>query len=348
MEGGGEKKEIEIPAEVEFWGHSSNLQVWVENNYDTRLLHRSLAFPLLRALSDLGDPLAKLRLKEEIVERFRSGFFPVVEYLINEGYLRYFKNEELLTLFLESEKEIKVLRHLSELLKKDFYVVSDLDFHGDREGSSCFDIIIKYNHITGLDLSGNQLKGIPETIFKLKFLQKLYLDHNDIGIIPDELGGLIKLKEFSIRDNKVKDFPNSIANLKSLEKIGMERNDLNQIPDILFKMDSLKYMFFGYNNIEVIPDKIDKLKKLKDLNLEANEISELPEAIGNLKLLEGINLDNNYIARLPRSIFNLKSPIFITMIDNPLDSEAREFIKELRVYKKYIITKNGEKLTNIS
>ncbi len=345
MEGGG-KKDIEIPAEVEFWGHCSNLQVWVENRYDTRLLHRSLAFPLLRSLADLGDPLAKLRLKEEIVERFRSGFFPVKEFLINEGYLRYFKNEELLTLFLKSEKEIKVLRHLSELLKKEFYIVSDLDFYDVREGHSCFDVVIANNRITGLDLSGNQLRGIPEKIFKLKFLQKLYLDYNDIGIIPDELGGLNNLKEFSIRDNKVKDFPNSMAKLRSLEKIGMERNDIDQIPDILFKIDSLKYMFFGYNNIEVIPDKIDKLKKLKDLNLEANEISELPEAIGNLKLLEGINLDNNYIARLPRSILYLKSPIFIRMIHNPLDSEAQEFVKELKVYKKYIISIKGSRTLN--
>ena len=28
-----------IPAKVEFWGHCSNLQVWSENNYDTRILH---------------------------------------------------------------------------------------------------------------------------------------------------------------------------------------------------------------------------------------------------------------------------------------------------------------------
>jgi len=33
----------EIPPEVEFWGHCSNMQVWVESNYDTRLLHKGLA-----------------------------------------------------------------------------------------------------------------------------------------------------------------------------------------------------------------------------------------------------------------------------------------------------------------
>lgn len=33
-----------VPSEVEFWGHCSNLQVWVEQDYDTRFIHRNLAF----------------------------------------------------------------------------------------------------------------------------------------------------------------------------------------------------------------------------------------------------------------------------------------------------------------
>lgn len=34
--------------EDEFFGHCSNLQVFYESNYDTKLLHRTLAFPLLK------------------------------------------------------------------------------------------------------------------------------------------------------------------------------------------------------------------------------------------------------------------------------------------------------------
>jgi len=52
-------KEIEIPPEAEFWAHSSNLQVWYENNYNTEVLHSNLAFPLLRKLTEAGDKIAK-------------------------------------------------------------------------------------------------------------------------------------------------------------------------------------------------------------------------------------------------------------------------------------------------
>ena len=55
-----------IPPEVEFWGHCSNLQAWYEQKYDSRLLHSNLAFPLIRKLTDVGDPLAKQIFKEEL------------------------------------------------------------------------------------------------------------------------------------------------------------------------------------------------------------------------------------------------------------------------------------------
>ena len=88
-----------ISPEVEFWAHSSNLQTWVENNYNTKLLHRNLAFSLLKKLSDSGVRRARQVFKEEIIKRFESGFLPVVQYLILQGYLNYLNEEELNVLF---------------------------------------------------------------------------------------------------------------------------------------------------------------------------------------------------------------------------------------------------------
>ena len=88
LEGPGIDK-FGIPPEVEFWGHCSNLQFWAEMNYNTRLLHRNLAFPLLRKLTEAGDPVALKIFKEEIARRIESGYKPVILYLYNEGYLEY-------------------------------------------------------------------------------------------------------------------------------------------------------------------------------------------------------------------------------------------------------------------
>ena len=69
-----EMNQGQIPPEVEFWGHCSNLQIWTEYDYDARLLHSNLAFPLLRELTKFGDPQAKKVFKDEILNDFQVDF----------------------------------------------------------------------------------------------------------------------------------------------------------------------------------------------------------------------------------------------------------------------------------
>ncbi len=98
LEPGTEHEPVKLTLEGIFWGHCSNLQVWTEHNYDTRLLHRNIAFPLLKKLTELGDPIAKRVFKEEIAKRYASGYPSVVEYLRVEGYLDYLTDDEMATL----------------------------------------------------------------------------------------------------------------------------------------------------------------------------------------------------------------------------------------------------------
>ncbi|MBN1214717.1 MAG: hypothetical protein JXA99_04670 [Candidatus Lokiarchaeota archaeon] len=62
------RSKVNIPPETEFWGHCSNIQAWYENNYNSNLLHSNIAFPLLKKLYLVGDPLAKKVFKEEIIK----------------------------------------------------------------------------------------------------------------------------------------------------------------------------------------------------------------------------------------------------------------------------------------
>lgn len=87
-------EEFHLTPKQEFKGHCSNLQAWAEHKYDTRILHRNMAFPLLKALTNAGDPLAKRVFKEEIAKRFLSGAENVVEFLLEEDYLKYLDSEE--------------------------------------------------------------------------------------------------------------------------------------------------------------------------------------------------------------------------------------------------------------
>jgi hypothetical protein len=109
LEEGNESFEYKIPPKTEFWGHCSNIQVWAENNYDTRLIHRYLAFPLLKRLTEVGDPVARRVFKEEIAKRFTSCYLPLIHILLFEGYLDYLSEEELGTVFSEVIRRNKLL-----------------------------------------------------------------------------------------------------------------------------------------------------------------------------------------------------------------------------------------------
>lgn len=100
------KSKLNLSPETEFWGHCSNLQAWVEYFYNPSLLHSNLAFPLLRRLTDAGDQIAKNIFKQEILLRFESFNPSTQEYLIKNGYLKYFdkhEKEEIFKLILDEK-----------------------------------------------------------------------------------------------------------------------------------------------------------------------------------------------------------------------------------------------------
>ena len=118
-------KEKIIPPETEFWGHCSNLQVWVENNYDTRLLHSNLSFPLLKELVNAGDVNAKKVFGEEIAKRIESGYAPVITYLLIEGYLDYLNNEQkevVIALLIQIIRNLNVEKHKESIVAIYYHI----------------------------------------------------------------------------------------------------------------------------------------------------------------------------------------------------------------------------------
>jgi len=88
-----------LTPEEEFRGHCSNIQAWVEHGYDTRLMHRNLAFPLLQKLTEAGDPIANRKIKDEIANRLEQGELNVFVYLWKMGFLSKFTTDELEIIF---------------------------------------------------------------------------------------------------------------------------------------------------------------------------------------------------------------------------------------------------------
>ncbi len=113
----GPNQRHNITPEQEFWGHCSNIQAWVEHDYDTRILMSNISFPLLRELTKAGDPKASKVYKEEIALRLESGYPSVVQYLLTQGYIQVFSPSEFKTI-LESTDLLKNLSSEPKMLSQ--------------------------------------------------------------------------------------------------------------------------------------------------------------------------------------------------------------------------------------
>ncbi len=70
-------------------------------------MHKNLAFPLLNELTKAGDPTAKKVFKGEVLKRLLSGYLPVVEFLIENNYVKIMSTEELSIIFEDENSQLR-------------------------------------------------------------------------------------------------------------------------------------------------------------------------------------------------------------------------------------------------
>lgn len=325
LEKGSKLKRPFIPPEIEFWGHCSNLQVWFENDYNTRLIHSNLAFPLLEKLTEVGDPLAKKVFKEEIAKRFLSGHLPVMEYLRYQKYMNYLNEEEMEYVLDEALKitdpQVKEFVHTYyqffalSCIQRQFPRENDVTPFGDRKKItglwiSCTIKPIKeikmINHLDKL----TELKQLKIRNLKIKEinglenltqLEDLDLSSNEISEIKG-LENLINLKKLDLSDNKIKEIQ-GLENLTQLEELELIFNKIISIGG-LEHQKNLKSLDLAENQINEIKN-LENLKNLKELRLDSNQISEI-KGLENLASLEELNLFKNQIKEI-KGLENLKN-----------------------------------------
>ncbi len=205
-----ETREFNIPPETEFWAHCSNLQAWVENNYDTQLLHNNLAFPLLKRLTAAGDPKALNVFKFEILKRFIEGSDNTREFLNEQKYIDYLSEEEFRSAL--NIKELSTLEKLEKNLQVGFTFAKNLEYITGIDGIKRDNLYYydKFNdaNITGLRIFKEGLKKIPEMIAHFKKLKYLVLSHNLSESLPDSIGSLNKLELLDLSSNNFEIFQN--------------------------------------------------------------------------------------------------------------------------------------------
>ncbi|KAK7001988.1 adenylate cyclase [Favolaschia claudopus] len=183
-------------------------------------------------------------------------------------------------------------------------------------------------------LDRNSLRGLPDAMGDLKWLETLSCADNSLSGIPETLGKLQKLESLDLHNNSITELPQSLWNCASLSRSNFTSNLLAVLhdppsdvedsptipvaklpsptfaprrPSVVPRLDlpplahSLEVLNLAENSLtDEMLAPLMIFKELRVLNLSLNDIQELPSNFfHDLTLLEEIYLSGNRLTHFP-------------------------------------------------
>ena len=137
------------------------------------------------------------------------------------------------------------------------------------------------------------------------FIIELYLDKQNLSVLPPEIGKLAKLTYLTLHENQLIEIPKEIENLTNLGYLTLYENQLIKIPKEIGNLINLGLLNLNDNKLIAIPKEIGNLTNLTVLYSNNNQLTKIPVEIGNLTNLSVLFLDNNQLTEIPPEISKL-------------------------------------------
>jgi leucine-rich repeat protein SHOC2 len=200
-----------------------------------------------------------------------------------------------------------------------------------------------------LDLSKQELRELPDSVFLLVNLKYLDLSRTHLQELPTRIGELKQLRYLVLSHNKLKKLPPQISNLHLLQSLYLDHNpelDVAEAIHYLNELPNLHMLSLAGDHISTIPSEISGLKVLESLELSENEFSMLPETMIKMKKLKVLYVNND-------PYFNLKDNFRVLSkinslnelhIENDSLNEIPAGISQLKIEYLFLVGNNISEL----
>ncbi|KAJ0971926.1 hypothetical protein J5N97_019885 [Dioscorea zingiberensis] len=178
--------------------------------------------------------------------------------------------------------------------------------------------------LRSLSLSDNRLEGsLPMSLPQCSFLLHLNVSGNQLSGLPDGVWALSRLRVLDLSRNSFSGaVPETIADVHNLKTLRLNGNGFSgTIPAGLGLCPHLNMLDLGDNSFSgSMPESIQSLTALFYFSLMNNKLSgEIPEWIGNVSNLQHLDLSNNEFAgAIPESLGNLRDLNYLSFSGNML------------------------------
>jgi hypothetical protein len=134
-----------------------------------------------------------------------------------------------------------------------------------------------------VNLDHNNIRGdLPATMGLLQSLKSLDLSFNQITGLPRSIIGLSDLQSLSLSHNRINTVPDTISSLHALTTIDFSANNFTKFPIILKEMSQLKSLDLSNNSLSLLPRNISDLTMLSTLDLSKNLLRAIPIEFANI------------------------------------------------------------------
>lgn len=173
---------------------------------------------------------------------------------------------------------------------------------------------VRATSIPGLHLyvNHNRLEELPEEIGNLDNVEFFYCEFNQLASLPRALADMDRLIAMYFTGNRFTEIPSFVYGMSRLRKLQFSKNQITVLPSDIGRMTELRHLSVAGNRIAVLPDSIANLTKLRVCDLADNRLASLPEGFGRVQVVNQLRLGNNPLSTLPAGFATMRATIDIT------------------------------------
>jgi Leucine-rich repeat (LRR) protein len=215
-------------------------------------------------------------------------------------------------------KDIQVVAELEHLI--------DLKLANNNLEGTLLSGICQLSNLEVLNLHGNRVSLLPDTVSELRNLKTLNLAENELASLPSLALSKLPLVELNASRNKLQGilFESTSEGFQNVQTLNVAFNSLEKLSeDDSFNLPSLQFLLVDANRLKSFPSLV-ACRSLMRITAEGNGITTLPDGFFSLKNLKHVDLTANDLSKLDERIGLMDNLVNFNVANNPL--RERKFL----------------------